>query len=748
MSSYLKEYTHGQATRAIMAGQSGFITGMNLDLPRKEIESSSVAEAINWIPTRTGLRPRAGTRLFGTGPDGATAFHDAIPHPNGKAIAHWDNKIYISSDYNVWTEVTGTWTPADADSKIEAIGDNAVIFQADRILFLELKEGSEYLRRFNAPNPQTEPPLVAIENNDGPYVYRYTYTYARYVDDVLLTESGTFNGTDYKSYYKELRFAEPLSGAKKVKFQDVTLPTDSEDGLSTQWTHMNVYRTIDIGDNQQGNVDQYYLVQSYDLSVLDPNAAGIGEMVIQGDPIFKISDTNGDLSISDDDLLGNLLLNKLFYVPIPDSLIGSVSDGVVFVQNGTESRVNQSFTGVFERTGYYFEGSQFEEINGKLVEMVNLGSFTSVICENRTYLADNSSFERNDEIYGGDIGNSVFTLNPFTLIDSNIGVRDKGTISLIDQSRIIAVNNDGGVRIFDRSWNTTDFARDKVSTETKRLVNGSCSIFHPEGYYLLTYSKDDNETTCPNTMRRGMAEDVGTGWNFYGGEGWFNPLKGGKYIKTLYQGNLVILAFDSDNNIYWVETYDGPDGSGLTREDKDKVGGATEYDISVGADLPDMKGATEGYFVQHLKTLLSLAPYKRGDLLDSDQKISVEVFKDDDLTPTSIYYDAKNLKEIVLSEVVLGHFIHLRITINSNKTRLTKYESTLEVIDAPSPNRDNNEVLLLQEQFTENLLFSMGRGNTLYNNVKTLGSGDKSGVDTGSTSETTGPDGYLTGVKF
>jgi len=749
MPSYLKNYTKGQATRAIRVGQDGFLAGLNLDLPRNEVEATSLLECNNYIPFRTHLEGRAGTRLFGSAPVGVTIFHSMDRHPDGKFIGHWDDKLYISDDANTWVQSTGTWNPADADSKLQWHGRDVLLFQSDRILTLEIRDSENYLRRFNSPNPTTKPPVTGSTDSDGgAFIYRFIYTYARYIDDVLLAETGCFTGDKYKDYYTELKLTEPLDDNDTVFMDGLVMPTDSEDGTTTQWTHINIYRTQDLGINKESQKAQYYLAKSQPIFE-NAEVAGIGLMIVEGVPVFQVAVETGTLSISDDTLISNLLFNKLFYIALPSSLLGSVSDGIIFCQDGLEPRINFSFTGILERSGYYFEGSQKNVIHSRLVDLVPVGGHTAVICEDRTYLASEASFESGDQVLGADIGVVYFNLHPFEEIDVNIGVRDRGTISRISQSQFISVCNDGAVRIFDKTWLPSDKASKTVSMETKAISSGSSSIFHPEGYYLLTYSKDTGETVCNNTLRRGLVEDVGTGWSRYSGDGWMKPVKTQSYMKTVYNGNLMLLCVDSDNNIYWVDSYDGPTGSGLTREKLDRVGGATEYAFDLISEHPPIKGAKDSYSVRHLNTFITMAPYYRGEPIDSASSVSLEIFKDDDNASYDVYNKVLNQKDVIFHKDLIAHSLRLRVTSNDNSISITKYETILEVLDTPNSNRDNDESLKLQETFANDLSLSMGRSSTIQNNVKTLASGDKFSIDVGVTTTITGPDGELnTGVSF
>ena len=747
MASYTKPYTKGQATRAIRVGQSGFITGINLDLPRKEVESSGLIQCDNAIPYRSNIEPRAGSSLFGLPPIGAGTFHGWIRHPKGKFVGHWGDELYISDDANVWTQTTGTWGLADADSTIKVFGNDIVVFQADRMLILELRDDDHFLRLLNAPNPQVPPPISTTDEGDGAYVYRFTYTFARYVDDVLIAESGAYSGDSYTGYYTELSFTNPLSGDNNVFINGTITPNDGEDGISTQWTHVNFYRTRDIGVNNENYKDIYYLANSYDVESL--NGVGIGEMVIQGSPIFKISDTRGKLSVADDVIIGRPLLNKLFYIPLPNSLIGSISDGVIFCQNGTDMEVNFSFTGVKERSGYYFEGSQSQKINGNLTDLISIDGGTVVLCSDRTYFASEDIFEQTDDILGANLGNVIFSLYPFKNTDTNIGVRDRGTVSMIDQNRFIAVCNDGSVRIYDGGWSNSDMSSRTVSTETKRIATGSSSVFHPDGYYLLSYSTDEAQTTAPKTLRRGLLEDVGVGWSTYSGDGWMNPNKTNSYIKTVYDGNFIILCVDSNNKIYQIETYDGPEGSGLIRRSVDRFGDDKEYPVTWKAEFSPIHGSQEAFWVRHLKTNLFLSDFYRGVAALSTDEVVVSILKDDEDEIFDNYVTARNFSDVAFSKDAIAHSFRMMVEVNNNHTTLTSYETILEVIDMPNVDFDKDQRLMMQEKFASNLYFSMGRARTTFNNVKTMKSGDKIGVDVGVVTNVTGPDGLEnTGVEF
>ena len=61
MSSRLRNKSQQQADREIRRQQSGFLGGVNLDLPRSEINDTQVCNSNNIVSYRTHVETRAGT---------------------------------------------------------------------------------------------------------------------------------------------------------------------------------------------------------------------------------------------------------------------------------------------------------------------------------------------------------------------------------------------------------------------------------------------------------------------------------------------------------------------------------------------------------------------------------------------------------------------------------------------------------------------------------------------------------------
>lgn len=741
MPSYLKDYTKAQATRPINVRQEGFITGMNLSAPRRDLEATALAYCENFIPKRSRLDPRSGSELVGELPSGS--FHSWAFHPkNNVYLAHIGTKLYYSTDLNTWTETAGVWSPSDNPSEIHIYGDDFLITQTDRILVCEV-DNSYYVRKFNSPNPKYAPPITS-SGGSGDFIYRYTYTFARYVGEELVAESGTYKNNDYTTYFTEVSLSNPIGDGGSVELGEVVIPTDGEDGASTQWTHINYYRTRDIGVNNEGLKDQYYLC--YSKPFAEETTFVIGNMIIEGVPLFTVAGGDGSLSITDEDLLAGQLLNKLFYVPIPDGINASVASGLVSVQEGSKGKLNYTFTGIPERAGYYFEGTQFNEVNGKITALVNLDGYTAIICSDKTYLQTDRSFEQQSRTLGADIGMTVEALDKPQLINANVGVIDKGTISFDVPSQFIAVCNDGSVRSFasGSGWSQTDFARDKVEKEIRTMASGASSVFHPEGYYLLTYSKSQSTTACEKTLRLGLSEDVGTGWSFYGGSGWITPIKVQSYLKANRNGYFAIYAINNDGKIYQIETYNGPTGSGLTKKTKDRVGDVTEYEIPCIVEFPEAGPSSLAYSVRHLQTTVNIVPVDRDSSISAQNRITAKFYSDLNLLEFATYSKVSSLKNIVVAKDIVADYIRLKLESDMADASILGYEMILETIDQIKKDDSNDEMFQLQNSFNTGIVFSMGRLDNTSNLTKTRSSGDKFGVDVGTPTTLIGADGKST----
>jgi hypothetical protein len=276
MKGYLRRSTRPENDRTIRVSQSGFLGGMNLDVPASEINATELSNLENLIPFRTHLECRSGVTQIGVVSPGSGTYNNIqyIPKSN-TVILHRGTGLHISTDsMATWSTVSGTNVTVvdETGGTIAALGEDIVIFQSTQILIIETGN-SDYLRKLNEANP-TELLDVTTTLTTGAYVYRFTYTYVRIVSNTIVAESGTVSPDGGSTYYTEISTASQLANASELSINSFVIPT------GTDYTHIMVYRTLDLGVNRSTSTqdDGYYRVISLTFEQASDftNQIGIG----------------------------------------------------------------------------------------------------------------------------------------------------------------------------------------------------------------------------------------------------------------------------------------------------------------------------------------------------------------------------------------------------------------------------------------------------------------------------------------
>jgi hypothetical protein len=672
--------TRAQNDRGILAKQSGFLGGMNIDNPPSEIDETEVALLDNMIPFRSYTKSRSGVKTYGNLP-GTGDLHSIFEHEgNLTFVCHVGTELYYSEDsMDTWVLITGE-APADADSDMKALSDDVLFFQEDRLYRIELKNSSGVIARpLNQDNP-TEYPVFddVVDASDANHTYRYTYTFARIVDGELVAESGNLTPEEaIDPDYVEIHTVDPISANNYPTISSLTVPVGS------YWTDIRLYRTLDIHPDNGGinSSEIYYLIETLPLDqvtgldigvdfdfiiddTLPPNDPG------QPSPILEVGVEEG-VATSDETLIagGEFLLTR-FFQPLPNGIVNEVTPGFVFVGNRDAKKLPYSSVGdVPRRVGYYQPAFQFFSLDDSLRFIVGNPDSVIVCCTKSTYRGTIFT-ERN--VGNTNVGEVIAQLEPVTVIDADVGVLDYGSIAKMDTGRFIAHCSDSSIRVWEgRQWGI-DLSRFKVQSEIKKIFNGSVGVYNSDGYYLLWYSSDKSSPVRDKCLRYGLAEDVGKGWCFYSGSRFPFPVANVGAISSIdpTEKKQLILCYDNAaRTMVQVETFDGPTGSNYTRSDVDLEGEVNEAIIPWKVQYRELTGSQESYFCVHQQTNIYVRPVSPDKLLSNQFGIDVKIGADgvndiDSAISVDATGDAFFFKE---SAKITGH--RLQISAESTENR-------------------------------------------------------------------------------
>jgi hypothetical protein len=762
MSSRLRYKSQQQADREIRREQGGFLGGVNLDLPRSEINDTQICDSNNIVSYRTHVETRAGTERLGDMPGGGTVHNLYFHQTLGQYILHRADRVYVSSDLLTWVESVNITDLVDAASTMRAYKDDLIIFQDGKITYLELSNSSELiLRRLNASNPVGALNVINETNvaSSGPYAYRFVYTYYRDVDGITTAESGpalmeadgqevtvTTLFTDTPIEENEITvggFIAPTEGdsvqsiigggigSMEIGNPDplVGFVVSATNEYATQWTGIKIYRTADYGVNSPGLPYVFNLVGTYTFAEANEWALGIGSMAIGS--TFTIGTATNNIAVSDENWTGLETLTSYGYTPIPNGLCGEVTPGYITVAPDDGSTYYYSETGgKVIRAGYYFAGGQFQELDGSIKGIFRSPDSLVVLCKNSTYRVStlNTNFSDNGVI-------AWSSLYPATLMDENVGVTDIGSVSFMDRSRFIALCSDYTVRVFDGiNWGY-DRAKQLVSSEIRKAAIGSTAIYHPDGYYILWY-KDDAALATPNkTLRLGLVENVGVGWSPYSGDDWIaTPARMGvvRGIDPTTSLMMIVGANINNNTITQIETFDGPETSRFVRRTTDDFGGNnSEYGFSV--DFGELTGSTESFWVLHENTNFFMRPFERDTAYPTDLVLTVKGYIDDEAVETSTFFTEDLDGDISFDKNLNGKRIRLQISGNKSNIKMVGTETVYRVQDRPSRS-SSNKVADYQLELASNLVVWATRTSPLENIMELPTSAYRDAVQVGTVS--------------
>ena len=761
MSSRLRYKSQQQADREIRKAQSGFLGGVNLDLPRSEINDTQLCNSNNIVSYRTHTETRAGTERLGDMPGGGTVHNLYFHQTLGQYILHRADRVYVSSDLLLWVESVNITDLADAASTMRAYKEDLIIFQDDKITYLELSNSSELiLRRLNASNPVGALNVINETNvaSSGPYAYRFVYTYYRDVDGITTAESGpalmeadgqevtvTTLFTDTPIEENDITiggFIAPTEGDSTQNLIGAGLgsmeigDTDPLTGFlvsatnthTTQWTGIKIYRTADYGVDE-ANAFLFNLVGTYTFAEANEWAVGIGSMAIGS--TFTIGTASNNIAVSDSNWAGLESLTSYGYTPIPNGLCGEVAPGYITVAPDNSSTYYYSETGgKVIRAGYYFAGGQFQELDGSIKGIFRSPDSLVVLCKNSTYRVStlNTNFSSNDVA-------AWSSLYPPTLMDENIGVTDIGSVSFMDRSRFIALCSDYTVRVFDGiNWGY-DRAKQLVSSEIRKAAIGSTAIYHPDGYYILWY-KDDAALTAPNkTLRLGLVENVGVGWSPYSGDDWIAPPSRMGIVRGIDPTTslmMIVGANTNTNTITQIETFDGPATSRFVRRTTDDFGG-NNSDYGWSEDFGELIGSSESFWVLHENTNFFMRPFERDTAYPSDLVITIKGYVDDEVVETATFFTEDFDGDVSFDKNLIGKRIRLQISGNKSNIKMVGTETVYRVQDRPSRS-SSNKVADYQLELASNMVVWATRTSPLENIMVLPASAYRDAVQVGTVS--------------
>jgi hypothetical protein len=535
-----------------------------------------------------------------------------------------------------------------------------------------------------------------------PYGYRYIYTFSRItnssggVDTSLNRLTGNLvfespsnasrdqTGATFANDYAEFWLANPISGSNSntfyITFGGGALPVFLSNYAEGHFSHISLYRTLDIG-----------------VSGIDP-VTGSGNSqetyVWVGDwPITQIQVTDNKTDAQLRSALGaGYGIKSRFWVNLPNGACGEVGNN--FLYTAARAANNIYYCQLLDPRfiGYYNPAFQFMKLDDGVQVIAKSPDMISFICSNSTYVSSPNSYVD----AGSSVTGPIYVLQHLTKASANIGCTDYGSFAPVDSANqlgqfgqggataFIARCSDNTIRIWNNSYWSNDLSSRRVNTIVQTMVAGSVGAYW-KGVYRLYYRTNSGYTTTTNCLRFGMSTDGGFGWSQESGVALPLPqtyVGAGSFIDA--NGVQRMFCLDaSDGLFYWIETFTSYSGSGLTKVFLDKVAanGSGGYTFTCKARFREVQGPLESLDLIHKEAHIFDRPYDESVGYPSGFSRSYLIYADGSSTASGTLSGVTKGADLQFFEAVLGKRLQPEVQFNQSGARLTGFEALFDSLN-------------------------------------------------------------------
>lgn len=523
MRGYQTSRTKAQDLVEIRETQNGFLSGLNLDLPKSDVGDTQVTFLKNAIAFRDRIESRGGLKpstdyLFDAG-DVVTILQD------DKGPIYYDEQLdelfytksatVTVSGAKVITNVQGgTFTTLNPIFK--RINDKIYISdQAGSFFVLEDRGTDYFLRNVTSIGvPGIATPLLA-QDALGTFKYSFKFSFIRIVDNIVVNESLTFSNTIKKSLVE-------LDGITanfdfEVTASGFNLPQEFflQGGSDNHFTHIRYYRSTlldgTVTDDQVKNLPHF----------------AVGDFLLN-DLTTAPGSTFLNLNITDGELVTGVTEWQSGYRQMTGSRIYELSSAMLLMRNEdsptdfyycpTPADDDQKYIGWYNPFFQFGSG-----VNGDITNIQDMGSYCLITTVNKSYYIDTINKLQDD-----DQAEFAYTpiLSDSILTDANIGINIHQRKALVKskEGKLIGLTSDGAIREFiGYTWGH-DLAKGKVHAITKGKIlreDLACNgAFSNDAYYLFYVNLNtSNSKRFVRTLRLGTTEEAGFGFSEFSGEG-------------------------------------------------------------------------------------------------------------------------------------------------------------------------------------------------------------------------------------
>lgn len=338
-------------------------------------------------------------------------------------------------------------------------------------------------------------------------------------------------------------------------------------------------------------------VTAADSATRSSLGGGIMESSYTGtENLRRYSDT-----VSDDVLsrrISKAWCKNRFWVPLPNCNIGVEINGFFISAVKGESAIYQTQLANDYFAGYYDPEFQVDTVQDSIQALRVYSMLLSAICSKST-VSWNTEVTITDS--RPDVGLSSTFLAQKKPVDFQIGTMFSESIVSVHEGVDILFTNNSEVRLFNGKDYGPNIAEAKIMKSLRKLQHIGAASYDPiTGYLLwgtegsLTSISSVNRLPFPDVCWRfAIREEMGViGGIKYSGSDWLQPPNGVCGYEIVDSGNrpMQVVLDNLIGKYYWVSTYNGPTGSGLTKTFVDKddgTGDGTEisWSITYGGDV-------------------------------------------------------------------------------------------------------------------------------------------------------------------
>lgn len=468
---------------------------------------------------------------------------------------------------------------------------------------------------------------------------------------------------------------------------------------------------------------------SQNVTVSDSTTrSGFGGGILVTPTEYSTANTRKFTDRIDDDKLGTRIskawCKNRFWEPLPDCNIGVEIDGffVSAVKGNKEIYETQLANSYF--AGYYDPEFQVDTTIDAIQALRVYPTLLAAICSQST-MSWSTEITATDS--RPDVGLSTTFLAQKKTVDFQIGTMFPQSIVPVHEGVDILFTNSCEIRLFDGKEYGPNIAEGKMMKLLRKLQPiGAASYDSIGGYYL--WGTDASSTTIGGVdrlpfpdicYRFAIREEQGViGGIGISGSAWLKPADGICGYGIIDNGNraLQVVLDNFTGKFYWISTYNGPTGSGLSKvfiDKDDTTGTGTEisWSITYGADT----GSQMKYDIRHEVSNLTIDPedpanadgsgydsdgfrdgleidlyaYSKGSDWETEYASVKNVTKDGDISFDETPQDkaiqikvAGNRSECIISELVNYYTIFEQASVPS-KREMTEgdYQETLSSPD-------------------------------------------------------------------